>query len=221
MLKLFKSMMAGLMAVAVATPALAADPAAELPANTFLDKQAEEQYLAKDLLIGAKVLNDDGKIIGDIEDVVLNDWNRVMGVVMGTGGFLGMAEKKVGVQLGALKFEEQDGKTVVKLPGVTQAMLKEVPPFERKQPKKSLLQRAMEKARELTDKTTETSKELYEKAKDQAGPAYEKAKEAASQAYEKTKEAAGSAYEKAKDAAGQAVDRAKEAAQPSDAPAGQ
>lgn len=221
-----KTILAGLLAVTLALPAMAQDaatPAAEdtLPENTFLNVQADEQYLAKDLLIGAKVRNDEGKIIGDIEDVVLNDWNRVMGVVMGTGGFLGVAEKKVGVQLGALKFEEVDGKTVVKLPGVTQAMLKAVPKFERKQPKKSLLERAMEKARELTDKTAVSTKEAYEKAKEQAGPAYEKAKEAAGTAYEKTKEAAGQAYEKAKDAAGTAVEKAKEAAQPSETPAAQ
>ncbi|MEL7049587.1 MAG: PRC-barrel domain-containing protein [Pseudomonadota bacterium] len=217
----WKSLLAGIVAICVAGPALAQDTAAtsEIPPNTFLNVQAEEQYLAKDLLIGAKVRNDEGKIIGDIEDVVLNDWNRVMGVVMGTGGFLGVAEKKVGVQLSALKFSEKDGKTVVSLPGVTADMLKVVPKFERKQPQKSLLERAMEKAKELTDKSSVTAKDAYDKAKENAGPAYEKAKEAASSAYEKTKEAAGTAYEKAKEATDKIVDQAKDAAKPADAPA--
>ncbi|MEO1207170.1 MAG: PRC-barrel domain-containing protein [Pseudomonadota bacterium] len=231
MSKNWKLLAAGLALICAAVPATAQEsetaPAAAAPAtteitlppNTFLNAQAEEQYLAKDLLIGAKVRNDEGKIIGDIEDVVLNDWNRVMGVVMGTGGFLGVAEKKVGVQLSALKFAEQDGKTVVSLPGVTAAMLKTVPTFERKQPQKSLLERAMEKAKELTDKSSVTAKDAYEKAKEASGPAYEKAKEAAAKAYEKTKEAAGTAYEKAKEATGNVVDQATDAAKPVDTPA--
>ncbi len=186
----------------IATPALA-----QTAESIFIPSQSETEYLARDLLIGAKVHNDEGKIIGDVEDVVLNDWNRVEGVVMGTGGFLGMAEKKVGVKLSALKFKEVDGKTVVSLPGVTKDMLKAVEPFKRAKPKKSLMERAMEKAQELTDKGSVTAKDTYDKAKEQAGPAYEKAKEKAKETYDSAKEAVKGA-----------VDKAKEAAQPAEAP---
>ncbi|MFN3869194.1 MAG: PRC-barrel domain-containing protein [Hyphomicrobiaceae bacterium] len=186
------------LATVVATPAFAQQPTAE---SIFIAAQNESEYLARDLLITAKVHNDEGKIIGDIEDIVLNDWNRVEGVVMGTGGFLGVAEKKVGVKLSALKFSEKDGKTYITLPGVTKEMLTAVEPFKRAKPKKTLLERAMEKAQELTDKGTVTAKEAYDKAKEQAGPAYEKAKEAAKSTYEQTKEAVKEAVDKAKDAA--------------------
>lgn len=182
----------------IATPALAQAPTAE---SIFIQTQNESEYLAKDLLIGAKVHNDEGKIVGDIEDVVLNDWNRVEGVVMGTGGFLGVAEKKVGVKLSALKFSDKDGKTYVALPGITKEMLDAVEPFKRAKPQKTLLERAMEKAQELTDKGSVTAKEAYEKAKEQAGPAYEKAKEAAKHGYDQAKEAMKDAVDKAKDAA--------------------
>lgn len=186
----------------IATPALA-----QTAESIFIQTQSDAEYLAKDLLIGAKVHNDDGKIIGDIEDVVLNDWNRVEGVVMGTGGFLGVAEKKVGVKLSALKFKEAGGKTVVSLPGVTKDMLKAVEPFKRAKPKKTLLERAMEKAQELTDKGSVTAKDTYDKAKEQAGPALEKAKEKAKETYDAAKETVKGA-----------VDKAKEAAQPATAP---
>ncbi len=63
----------------------------------------------RDHLIGAKIRGKDGKIIGDVEDLIINDKNQVVGVVMGTGGFLGIAEKKVGVDLSALKFDETGG----------------------------------------------------------------------------------------------------------------
>lgn len=211
-----KSLAAAALLAALAGPALAQEPPAAAgspPASAFIEAQPENSYLAKDVLIGAKVQGSDGKIIGDIEDVILNDWNRVQGVIMGTGGFLGIAEKRVGVSLGALEFREENGKRIVVLPGVNREMLKTVAEFKRAEPQKTLLERAMEKARELTDKSTETAKEAYEKAKKEAGPAFEKAKEAAGQAYEKTKEAAGEAYEKSKEAAGKAYNKAKEAAE--------
>ncbi len=208
-----KPLTVGLLIALLAAPVLAESPTDKaIPPNTFIDSQPEAHYLAKDVLIGAKVQGSDGKIIGDIEDVILNDWNRVQGVVMGTGGFLGIAEKRIGVNLGALEFQEKDGKRVVVLPNVTQESLKTAPVFKRAEPKKSLLQRAMEKARELTDKSSETAKEAYEKAKETAGPALEKASEAAGKAYDSTKEAAGKAYELTKEAAGKAYEKAKEAA---------
>lgn len=196
-----KTTVTALAIFAFVIPALAQDkPAVALPPNTFIEAQPEAHYLAKDVLIGAVVQNSEGKIIGDIEDIILNDWNRVHGVVIGTGGFLGIAGKRIGVRLSALEFRETDGKRVIVLPNVSKEMLTAVAPFVRAEPQKSLLQRAMEKARELTDKSTEAAKEAYEKAKEEAGPAYEKAKETATKAYDKAKEAAAEVYEKAKEA---------------------
>ncbi len=181
-----------------------------VPAGVFIKSQTADEYLAKDHLIGVKVKGPDGKIIGDIEDLIVTDGNTVVGIVMGTGGFLGMAEKKVGVQLSALKFEESGGALSVSLPDATKAALDAAPAFERSQPKKSLLDRAKEKAIELRDKTSATTTDAVEKAK----PALEEAKQKATEAYEKAKEAATPAYEKAKEAVQGAVDSATEAAKP-------
>ena len=89
-------------ALALWSVAAAADPVA-IPANIFLPTQGGTQYLAKDLLLGGKVLNADGKIIGDIEALILNSNNQIEGVVMGTGGFAGFGEKHVAVVLSALQ----------------------------------------------------------------------------------------------------------------------
>ena len=121
---------------------------------------------------------------------------------LGTGGFLGMAEKKIGVQLSALKFEEAAGELSVTLPEATKEALESAPAYERAQPKKSLWNRAKEKALELKDKTAATTNDAVEKAK----PALEEAKQKAAEAYEKAKEAATPAYEKAKEAVGGAVE---------------
>ena len=209
----------------LAATVLAASPSAagevQIPAGVFTDIQTQDEYLAKDNLIGAKVHDKDGKIIGDIEDLIINDYNQVIGVVMGTGGFLGLAEKKVGVNLSALQFDDSTGKTVVKLPEATKQVLDAIAAYKRTKPAKSLLERAKEKAQELKDKTAVTTQDAVEKAK----PKIEQAKEKATEAYEKAKEAAEPAIEKAKEAAeeakkavGEAIDAAKEAAKDVAAP---
>lgn len=196
-----------------ATAAVAQTAAPE--SSVFIKSQTASEYLAKDHLIGVKVKGPDGKIVGDIEDLIITDGNTVVGIVMGTGGFLGMAEKKIGVQLSALKFDEAAGALSVSLPEATTAALDAAPAYERAQPKKSLWDRAKEKAVELKDKTATTTNQAVEKAK----PMLDDAKQKATEAYEKAKEAATPAYEKAKEAVGGAVDAAKEAAQPDPAPA--
>ncbi|MGE5267918.1 MAG: PRC-barrel domain-containing protein [Deltaproteobacteria bacterium] len=203
-----KKIISGAAALALLATAAVAEPAA--PQGVFIKSQTADEYLAKDHLIGVKVKGPDGNIIGDIEDLIITDGNTVVGIVMGTGGFLGMAEKKVGVQLSALKFDEADGALSVSLPEATKAALDAAPAFERALPKKSLLDRAKEKAIELRDKTSSTTSDAVEKAK----PALEEAKQKATEAYEKAKEAAAPAYEKAKEAVQGAVDSATEAAKP-------
>ena len=92
--------------------ALAAFVASALPAfayDTFIAEQKGTEYLAKDRLIGAKVHDKDGKIIGDVEDLIINSDGHVEGLIMGVGGFLGVGEKKVAVTRQALSFEVTDG----------------------------------------------------------------------------------------------------------------
>jgi ElaB/YqjD/DUF883 family membrane-anchored ribosome-binding protein len=196
-----------------ALPALA-DPAetpAVVPADVFLTTQGGDQYLARDLLLFAKVQNADGQIIGDVEDLILNSNNQVEGVVMGTGGFAGFGEKRVGVHLNALQIKNEDGVVTVVLPQATKEVLDAVEPFKRTKPPKSLLDRAIERAKELTAKSSVTAKDAYDKAKEEAGPALERAKESAEKAYEDVKEATAPAVDKAKKAAKGAYEGARDA----------
>ena len=127
--------------------------------SVFVGTQGEGQYLARDLLLGASVQNADGQIVGDIEDLILNADNQIEGVVMGTGGFAGFGEKRVGVHLSALQIDNKDGKVTITLPQATKEVLDALKPFERTKPPKSLLDRAIGKAKELTDKGTVTAKD--------------------------------------------------------------
>ncbi len=200
--------------------AAAADPVA-IPANVFLPTQGGGQYLARDLLLGGQVYNAEGKIIGDIEDLILNSNNQIEGVVMGTGGFGGFGEKHVAVVLSALQIKNENGKITISLPQATKEVLDALEPFKRTSPQKSLLDRAIAKAQELSDKGSVTAKDAYEKAKEEAGPALEKAREQAKETYEEIKKEAGPALEKAKEQAKEAYEKAREAveAMPDSGPA--
>lgn len=176
----------------------AADPA--IPSGVFMQRQAGDQQLARDFLIGAKVYNAQNKIIGDVEDLILDELNTVEGVIIGVGGVLGLGEKRIGVRYTALTIEVRDGKQVIVLEAATKAVLKALKPFERARPPKSFFESAMEKAKELSDKTTDTTSDAYKKAKEKVGPAYEKAKQQAGEAYQAAKEKVKETVEKAKEA---------------------
>lgn len=213
------------MALATAGVAIAQEPAAAPAAagQPYIAAEAPEQYLAKDRLITTKVKSPDGKIIGDIEDIILSGDHKVVGVIMGVGGYFGWFEKKVGIDINALNFDVVDGKIVATLPTYTHDNLAAAPEYVTNQPRKSLFVRAVEKGEEFRDKTGASVKESYDKAKENAGPALEKAKEAAKEAYEKVgpaiesaKEKANEVIENAKEKASVAVEKAKEAAAPAE-----
>lgn len=193
-------------AMMLAAGTAVAQEAAPAAADQFIKAQTPTQYLAKDRLIGAKVKNSAGEIIGDIEDLLIDSDDHVSGVIMGVGGFLGIGEKKVAVKTSALQLEVTDGKMNVLLAGATKESLKGAPAFERATPKKGIMERVKEKARELTDKSKATAQDAYEAAKEKTGPAIEQAKEKAKEAYESAKETAKEAVDKAKQAASPATE---------------
>jgi hypothetical protein len=170
--------------------------------TSFIAAQTDNEYLAKDHLIGAKVHGKDGTIVADIEDLIVSDQNQVVGVVMGTGGYFGWAEKKVGVSLTSLQFEDKGGVLTVTLPDLTKEMIDSAPEYVRKKPAKSLFDRTKEKVDEFSDKSKpqideakKKAQEALDAAKEAAGPALEKAKEAVSDAIDSAKEAVGTTPE--------------------------
>lgn len=192
-----KKLIAGVVAatvVAVSLPVAAQQKAAPapvaIPSNVFFKGQQPNQILARDTVLFAKVRGPDGKIIGDVEDLIMTENNELIGVIIGVGGIAGLGEKRIGVRYTALQIKTEGGKTVVTLPGATKEVLKALAPYQRTKPAQSLLDRAFDKAKELSDKTVSTSSDLYQQAKEATAPALEKAKEATKDAIEKAKGAA-------------------------------
>jgi sporulation protein YlmC with PRC-barrel domain len=136
--------------MAAACAPLSISPAAiaeEQP--TFIAEQQATQYLAKDRLIGAKVHDKDGVVIGDIEDIIIDANDRVSGIIMGVGGFLGVNEKKIGVTRAALQIEVTDDKMHVVMAAATIDTLTSAPAFKRTPPKKGVLEHRVEKTPDL------------------------------------------------------------------------
>ena len=177
-------------AAPAATAPAAAVPAVKVavPGNVFYRGTQPGQYMAKDRLLGANVTGKDGKIIGDIEDLILNANQEVEGVIIGVGGFLGAGEKKIGVRYSALQITRKDGKSLISLPQASKDVIASVDAYKRAEPAKSLLERAKDKAQSLTEKAKDTAGPALDKAKSAAGPALEKAKEAGKAVVEKGKE---------------------------------
>lgn len=124
-----------LLSSAIALPVLAQkkepDSKVAIPTNTFFKGQQANQYLARERLIGAKVVNKDGQTVGTIDDLIISTGNQVEGVILSVGGFLGVGQKQIGVRIGALKVATADGKTTVTLAGATKEMLGAVGAYQR------------------------------------------------------------------------------------------
>jgi hypothetical protein len=100
-------------------------------ANTFLKGQSSGQYLARSQLIGVSVTNKDSQTIGTVDDLIIGSGDRLEGIIMSVGGFLGVGKKEIGVRLSALKVSRADGKLTVSLPNATKEMLNSVEPYQR------------------------------------------------------------------------------------------
>ena len=62
-------------------------------------------------LIGVNVYNDQNEKLGDISEVLLDKSGKVDGVIIGVGGFLGMGQHDIKVELSKLKFVDEPVKT--------------------------------------------------------------------------------------------------------------
>jgi sporulation protein YlmC with PRC-barrel domain len=102
------------------------------PEETIIPEQAETQLLGEDLM-GAKVFGRDGEEIGAVEDLILDEQEKIAGVVVGVGGFLGIGKKEVGLNWEQAKLvESADTGTKMITIGLTKADLEAAPDFKTK-----------------------------------------------------------------------------------------
>ena len=69
--------------------------------------QDENTFLASDLT-GATVYSPNDEAIGDVNDVIVSREGKVEGIVVGVGGFLGIGEKDVAIEMPKIKMAETE-----------------------------------------------------------------------------------------------------------------
>ncbi len=69
--------------------------------DKFLAQQSDGQMLASSVM-GKTVYNTAGDNLGSVNDIVLDQDGRIVAVVIGVGGFLGIGQKSVAVSIAAI-----------------------------------------------------------------------------------------------------------------------
>ena len=108
-------------------PAKPAESASAAP--KFLSKQESTDMLASNL-IGQSVVNSQDESIGDINDLVTDESGKVIAVLVGTGGFLGLGEKDVALDYQDLRFVRDENENIKVIANVTQETLASAPDYE-------------------------------------------------------------------------------------------
>jgi hypothetical protein len=83
-------------------------------------------WSAKRQILDKDVYNDSDEKVGRVEDMIITPDKAVSYVILGVGGFLGLARHDVAIPAGQLKLKGDK----LTLPGATKETLKALPPFE-------------------------------------------------------------------------------------------
>lgn len=70
----------------------------------FMERQQQGEWSAE-FLIGSNVYDRQDNDLGTVNDIILTNQGQVAAVVIGVGGFLGLGQKDVAVEFGALQIE--------------------------------------------------------------------------------------------------------------------
>ena len=112
-------------------PAAAVEEEAEAPVEDVegtIVLQDEDSILASELM-GARVFNAADETVGDINDAIISLDGTVEGVVLGVGGFLGIGEKRVAIEMQQLSVQmDEDGDPRLII-DTTREALEEAPEF--------------------------------------------------------------------------------------------
>jgi hypothetical protein len=95
----------------------------------FLTQQESGDVLASNL-IGASVYNAQDEAIGGINDLVSDESGKVVAVLIGIGGFLGMGQKDVALRFEDLRLARDENNGIKVIANVNQDTLASAPDYE-------------------------------------------------------------------------------------------
>ena len=97
----------------------APSPAKDTPAAA--EVKAKGAHWRSSKLIGVNVYNDQNEKLGDINEIILDPSGKVMGYVIGVGGFLGMGEHDILIEPAKIKFVNEPVRAASTTPAGTNA----------------------------------------------------------------------------------------------------
>jgi hypothetical protein len=100
-------------------------PAPTQPLASSVQTVAPE---AAEAILGRRVTNPDGKDVGRLVDVLVDENGRPQAAVIDFGGFMGVGNRKVAVHWSTLRFNPADGKHRITL-GMTPDQIKAAPEY--------------------------------------------------------------------------------------------
>jgi sporulation protein YlmC with PRC-barrel domain len=92
-------------------------PAKDTPAAA--EVKAKGAHWRSSKLIGVNVYNEQNEKLGDVNEIILDPSGKVMGYVIGVGGFLGMGEHDILVEPAKIKFVNEPVRTASNPPATT------------------------------------------------------------------------------------------------------
>jgi sporulation protein YlmC with PRC-barrel domain len=106
-------LLGGLLASAMLVPALAqtSPPASSAPAAQSTAPKAHGEMWRSSKLIGLSIYNDQNEKLGDISEILLDKSGKADFVVIGVGGFLGIGQHDIMVEMSKLKFVDEPVRT--------------------------------------------------------------------------------------------------------------
>jgi hypothetical protein len=105
------------------------DEVAARPLDGQIVAQSEDTYAASEALIGQPVISAEGEDMGTIADLLVTEDNRIAGVMIGIGGFLGFGEQRIAIEIDQLAREPlPEGGERLSL-NYTRAELEQAPEF--------------------------------------------------------------------------------------------
>lgn len=108
------------------TPSATDQPAVETPTGDIIAAQEANQILA-DSLIGKDVVNSSGESIGEVSDILLEQDGQVVGVVIASGGVLGVGGNKIGVPWQKISYTAESDEVMLDM---TKEQLAQAPKFK-------------------------------------------------------------------------------------------
>src|SRR5215207_7756627 len=103
-------MIAALLASVIVAPAIAQDRPARTDTVTTTQTSHGNVWRASKL-VGLNVYNDQNEKLGDISEILMDKSGKVEGVVIGVGGFLGLGQNDIKVDMSKLKFVDEPVRT--------------------------------------------------------------------------------------------------------------